>query len=287
MSGIIDKVANIFRRSAGGTNKEDFGEQVRNCCRMLLGSRNCGRPDDLSAEAEAKAQDWYARCEQLFQEAERMGRAGEVRGGYVFDSLKKRSLALADEWFDGVERGCVFVRVAQIFDKNCALAKCEAEAEEPSAPPPPPPPSPTKATIVVSGVGSSAGGSGEVWTPYPRLPTDEFRALVEVQKIASWSPPSVEGLNQAKSRFAEKYPDDANLLPIAEANGHLLLKVRDAAFSDGASGASKSGLSERLFRMGIPKYLHELVQDSFNKGRKSALRREGLPAGFSSIRLRI
>ena len=50
---------------------------------------------------------------------------------------------------------------------------------------------------------------------------------------------------------------------------------------------AKADLSERLFRMGIPKYLHELVQDSFNKGRKSALRREGLPAGFSSIRLRI
>ena len=87
-------------------------------CKRLLKSRNSKGVilKGLSPIECQKAEDWFCRCEKLFEEAERLANSGEDRKGLAFDDLKRRSLALADEIFQGGDRGCVFSRIASIFD---------------------------------------------------------------------------------------------------------------------------------------------------------------------------
>ena len=216
------------------------------CLSLLRGGKKCEVDISLALEVRLQIEEWYGRCEVLFEEARRLASCGEEKGGLAFDDLKRRSLKLADEYLSGPDRGSVFSKVAQIFDN--------------------------KAKGVRHGAFESACKIDGVWITYPQLSKDEYKVLEEVQKLASWNPPCPEDLQKARARFIEAYPDNQHLLAAAESNGRLFLQIKECAFQLGASRGIWEDVAGVLSRANIPCYLHKRIQEAFEKGRSASLR---------------
>lgn len=212
-------------------------ESVATYCRWLLGGRKSPEPTLQDPEEKVKADAWYARCEALFREAENLAVSGEQRGGFAFDSLKRKSLAMADEMFPRKDRGCVFVRVAQIFDK---IAGGERTAD--------------------------AVSLSEVWSPYPYLPSDEFSLLREIEKFASWDTDSARELEDRCARFKEGFPLDVAVMEAAISNGRLFKKLKEQARQMAWEPSGRRKLEALIENAGIPKWLGAKIIESFDAG---------------------
>ena len=75
------------------------GADVGKYCLWAMNRKGGEPPIALTAEEEPRVQKWIERADALVDEAQRLAVAGEARDGVAFDSLKQRSLTLADEFF--------------------------------------------------------------------------------------------------------------------------------------------------------------------------------------------
>ena len=225
------------------------------CKRLLKSRKSTGViPKGLSPIECQKAEDWFGRCEKLFEEAERLANSGEDRKGLAFDDLKRRSLALADEVFSGPDRGAVFGRVAQAFDAALSGGKPKKPSRQKSC-----------------GQNAIEEIDGH-WEPYPPLSPAKSWALNEIQKFAGWDPPATENLDAAKESFLEKFPADRELVQMAEFNGSLYRELRNFAYRTGALKNGKNILLEQMSKAGIPGRHHNKILESFERGRVAAMR---------------
>ena len=213
-------------------------ESVAQYCRWLLGKRKSAEPTLQAPGDKSKADAWYERCEALFREAESLAASGEQRGGLAFDSLKRKSLAIADEVFPRNERGCVFARVAQIFDE------------------------------IVNGERTvDAAQLSETWSSYPYLPSDEFSLLREIEKFASWDTDSARELEDKCARFKEDFPQDVPVMESAIANGQLFKKLKGQARQMAWEPSGRRKLEALIEKAGIPKWQGEKIMESFDAGK--------------------
>ena len=212
-------------------------ESVATYCRWLIGNRKSAEPTLQDPEEKARADAWYARCEALFREAKSLAASGEQRGGLAFDGMKRKSLAIADEMFPRKDRGCVFVRVAQIFDE-----------------------------IVCDERAADAVSSSETWSPYPYLPPDEFSLLREIERLASWDTDSAMEFEGKCARFKEEFSRDVAVMESAMANGRLLRKLKDQAYKMAWKPSGRKKLEALVESAGIPKWHGEKIIESFDAG---------------------
>ena len=239
-----------------GTGSQCEGTpDIRIYCLWLLKGSKGKEPTALDPNVKRKANEWYGKCELLFKEAERLALSGADRKGLAFDDLKKRSLALADGVFSGVERGIVFGRVAQVFDS--AVSGVEK---------------PKKVSRQASHGQNTITEIDGHWEPYPLLSPAKAWALNEVQKFAGWDPPAPEELAKAKETFLRKYPADAALVQQAEANGRLYHEFRDYAYQAGTLKNGEEILLEQMTRAGIPDRYHNKILESFERRRAATMR---------------
>lgn len=252
---IVQAFEKYFENTSTQTSEGVHG--MRNYCKWLLKGRKGKDPTTLDSDAAGKANEWYGRCEQLFNEAERLALSGEDRKGLAFDDLKRRSLALADEVFSGVDRGLVFGRVAQVFDS--ALSGVNKVKK-------------------VSQAVSCEKGQGEYinehWMPYPRLDSKKYLALCDVQKFAGWDPPSPEDLSRVKESFLKKYPADRDLVQMAESNGRLYRKLLDSAYRLGFLENGEAILLKQILKTGVPDNCQERIRAALERGRVAMTRRQ-------------
>ena len=233
----MDDILLAFEKRFFSESVQCGNEQVTTYSRWLLGNRKSAEPALQNPEEKAKADAWYARCETLFQEAKNLATAGEQRGGLAFDSLKRKSLAIADEMFPRQERGCVFARVAQIFDEN-----------------------------VSGGLTVDASSLQETWSQYPYLPPNEFSLVREIEKSASWGADSAKELGDKCARFKEGFPRDVAVMEAAISNGQLFKKLKDQARQMAWEPSGRTKLDELIKRAGIPKWQGERIRESFDAG---------------------
>ena len=233
----MDDILAAFERRFFPELAQSGNESVAQYCRWLLGKRKSAEPTLQAPGDKSKADAWYERCEALFREAESLAVSGEQRGSLAFDSLKRKSLAIADEVFPRNERGCVFARVAQIFDE------------------------------IVSGDRTvDAPPLSEAWGSYPYLPPDEFSLLREIEKFASWGTDSARELECKCARFMEDFPRDVAVIEAAIANGRLLRKLKDQAYKMAWEPSGRKKLEEIIISVGVPKKQGERIMESFDAG---------------------
>lgn len=234
-----------------------FSCGLMNYCKWLLKNRKGSCPKTATATERKKAEEWYGRCVNLFEEAERLANSGEDRKSLAFDDLKRRSLALADEVFSGSDRGLVFGLVAQAFDVALGGGGKQKKASHQAS----------------HGQNAIKEIDGH-WEPYPLLSPAKAWALNEVQKFAGWDPPAPEELAKAKETFLQKYPADAALVQKAEANGRLYQELMTSAFQLGFSRNGESVLAEQISRTGIPDRWQGKIRAAFERGRAAMMRRQ-------------
>lgn len=239
----MDDFLAAFERRFFSEPAQFDNELVAAYCRWLIGNRKSAEPTLQDPEEKARADAWYARCEALFREAESLAASGEQRGGLAFDGMKRKSLAIADEMFPRQERGCVFVRVAQIFDK---IAGGERTAD--------------------------AVSLSEVWSPYPYLPSDEFSLLREIEKFASWDTDSARELEDRCARFKEGFPRDVAMMEASISNGRLFKKLKDQARQLAWEPSGGKKLEELIKRAGIPKWQGEKIMEAFDAWKTARIR---------------
>lgn len=233
----MDDFLATFERRFSPVSAQCDNELVAIYCRWLLGNRKGAEPTLQDPEEKAKADAWYARCEALYREAESLAVSGEQRGGFAFDSLKRRSLAIADEVFPRKERGRVFVCVAQKFDE------------------------------IAGGAGTvDAAPLSETWRQYPYLPADEFSLLQEIERLASWDTDSAMEFDGKCARFKEGFPRDVDVMESAMANGRLLRKLKDQAYKMAWKPSGRKKLEALVESAGIPKWHEEKIIASFDAG---------------------
>ena len=240
-------IADLFDDRFGLKSKDSCHDTtVRAYCRWFINGRSGTKPAVVSAEDADFADDWGKRVEALMLRASQLAKTGKGRDGMAFDRLKKDSLALADEVFEGSDRGIVFGRVAQSFDR--AASEVEKGSVESDA----------------------SQIQTETWQTYPRLAPDAYRLLLEVQKYYSWEGNGTQDLVRAQQALLEKCPGREDLIDLARANGWLLKDLKEQAYGLGFRKDGKRKLDAALGRVGIPrglKYLEdEIVWRSFEAG---------------------
>lgn len=219
------------------------GADVGKYCLWAMNRKGGEPPIALTAEEEPRVQKWIERADALVDEAQRLAVAGETRGGVAFDSLKQRSLTLADEFFSGPQRGCVFIRVAQAFDRALAGGGAPAHPKR---------------------------RNGEIWQDYGGVEDRAFALLKAIQKFSGWGEQGANDFEQAQRAFLTNYPGRAELVERALSNGRLFNKVQRRAYKLGTSGAKKKKLFQLLAEAGIPRSLESSFVSSFEKGRIAA-----------------
>ena len=239
-----------------GQKAEDAScdSSVRDYCKWILKGKTGAKPCVTSPKDVEFAAAWEKRAEALMLRAEQLAKSGEERGSMAFDRLKKDSLSLADEVFEGSDRGIVFGRVAQVFDGIVSEGAqggvgCEASKDQ---------------------TGS--------WQAYPKLESDAYRLLLEVQKFYNWEGNGTQDLARAQKDFLEKCPGREDLIDLARANGLLLKGLKEQAYGLGFKKDGKQKLEAVLGRVGMPrslKYLEdEIVRRSFEAGAAACQRRK-------------
>ncbi|MBQ3807824.1 MAG: hypothetical protein II840_07695 [Kiritimatiellae bacterium] len=239
----MDDIIEAFERRFFPESAQCDNALVAAYGRWLLGNRKSAEPALQNPGEKAKADAWYARCETLFQEAKNLAAAGEQRGGLAFDSLKRKSLAIADEMFPRQERGCVFARVAQIFDE-----------------------------IVSGGRIVDASSVSETWSQYPYLPPNEFSLVREIEKFASWGADSAKELGDKCARFKEGFPRDVAVMEAAISNGQLFKKLKDQARQMAWEPSGRKKLDELIKIAGIPTWQGEKIMEAFDAGKTAKAR---------------
>lgn len=242
---------NVFKKRFPVGQLKEFSRELCEYCLWLIRNKKGRKPRQIDGIQIRKGDEWYARCEELFREAENLVHSGVQRGDMLFDDLKQRSFALADEVFSGPDRGAVFGRIAKMFDSAVR---------------------PNKVSQPVSREKSRAKDIDGCWISYPRMDPARYLALNEIQKFAGWNPPSPENLAKAKESFLKKYPAGQDLVQMAESNGKLYHELQASAFQLGFSRGGESVLAEQLSRTGIPNCYHARIHAAFERGRAAMMR---------------
>lgn len=178
-------------------------------CRWILAGKTGQAPADVRPEDAGFVAEWQRDVDALLVRAQELAKSGEKRGGMAFDRLKKDSLALADEVFTGPDRGIVFGRVAQTFDRVAA-------------------------EMARGGAGSETlDERAEAWQAYPWLEPDAYRLLLEVQKYYSWGENGAQNLARARGALLERCPGREDLVDLARDNGWLLKDLKEKAYGLG------------------------------------------------------
>ena len=240
-----------------GNQSERVSCTLREYCLWLVHGKKGRGPRPIDSMQMRKGDKWYARCEELFREAENLARSGVQRGDMSFDDLKQRSLALADEVFSGSDRGVVFGRIAKVFDSAMRGGV-----------------TPNKVSQQVSHEKSREKGIDGHWISYPRMDLAKYLALNEIQRFAGWDPPSPENLARVKESFLKKYPVDQDLVQKAETNGRLYRVLMASAFQLGFSKNGEVVLSEQMSKIGLPDCYRGKVLAAFERGRTAMTRRQ-------------
>ena len=244
---------NVFKKRFPVGQLKEFSRELCEYCLWLIRNKKGRKPRQIDGIQIRKGDEWYARCEELFREAENLVHSGVQRGDMLFDDLKQRSLALADEVFSGPDRGTVFGRIAKMFDSAVR---------------------PNKVSQPMSREKSRGKDVDGHWISYPQIDTAKYLALNEIQKFAGWDPPSPENLAKAKESFLKKYPACQDLVQMAESNGKLYHELQASAFQLGFSRDGESVLAEQISRTGIPNCYHARIRAVFERGRAAMTRRQ-------------